>query len=68
MSEPECVRCGPRGLPVVLVDVGTPKEPCMVCLRCHVDRERIEPTARKGGKPAMPFRANPERLRLPVKP
>ena len=58
MTEPTCIRCGPKGLPVTLVEVvGHDGETYTVCLRCHIERERIEPTARKGGTPAMPLRA-----------
>lgn len=57
MSEPTCERCGPQELPTTLLDVGTTDKPCMICLRCALERERIEPTARKGGKPPAPIRA-----------
>lgn len=51
MTEPVCERCGPKGLPVTLIDIGQEGKPLMVCLRCACERERIEPTARKGEKP-----------------
>lgn len=69
MIGPACTRCpGALPLPAVTVEVEGRDGRYSLCLAHFLERERIEPTARKGGKPSVPLRANPARAKLPVKP
>lgn len=62
---PACERCGPLTLPAITIGcVARDGAEYQLCGACWAERERIEPTARKGGKPSVPIRAGSRQVKL----